>query len=699
MNKIQWNTRLARLALRNCVKALFRWNRNSRLLLIQAYLIVILVFTFLLFGFSVVSFYREREKVSRSSFELKAKQVVWELENEIHRHAVACLSNTEIQQLSESLDPNSLDQLRHLRKHLQTLEKAHPVARSFFLFDGKSIVFPRQKLPPRQGLQMLLASIPEGLRPRFAEIWQEAEDQERLGFAKAASRFYEHAERMNVNPRLKALAAFRQGEVFRKANDYEAAAKAYQHLLSLYGDQYDQTQTPYILSLAVGRNGASGLVPQDRHYLEGIYRDLANGRWELSSKQVEHFLTLLEQRLDIPIDKRRDSDFLENFRFARIMENQLSPSELKNISDVTSRFFEYEQKPYQVYLTAVGGGNRRIVSGFSVSIPWVSNSLCDLFGDTSRGGENHQTISIVPKSQVPDANDICIPFSKVLPSWKVNLAGELAQLGASNDLPFIAISTFMFFSILSVGLYLLLRVSWDIRWLHLRSDFVSGVSHEFKTPLSLIRLYSETLADSDQDFTPEERRGYIQIITRESERMSRLIENVLSFSRMEQGKHKTISMQTGDIGETVQQTVDAYSEYLKWKGFELSLSIPSSLPPVRFNGEQLSQVILNLLENATKYSGSSKLIGVNVFEREKEVLIEIRDNGLGIPPEEHEKIFQPFYRAPQGSEKGGCGLGLYLVDQVMKGHDGRIELESEVGKGSAFRLVFKIMDARPYRKK
>ncbi|MBN1570793.1 MAG: sensor histidine kinase, partial [Acidobacteria bacterium] len=118
-----------------------------------------------------------------------------------------------------------------------------------------------------------------------------------------------------------------------------------------------------------------------------------------------------------------------------------------------------------------------------------------------------------------------------------------------------------------------------------------------------------------------------------------------------------------------------------------------NLPPVKFNAEKVSQVILNLLDNARKYSGKSRLIRVNLWLQEGEVVVEVQDKGLGISDEEKVKIFEPFYRASKGTEKGGSGLGLYLVSEVMKEHGGRIELESAVDMGSSFRLFFPVSGA------
>jgi two-component system phosphate regulon sensor histidine kinase PhoR len=238
-----------------------------------------------------------------------------------------------------------------------------------------------------------------------------------------------------------------------------------------------------------------------------------------------------------------------------------------------------------------------------------------------------------------------------------------------------------------IGVKLLIQVSWNIQWFKLRSEFVGGVSHEFKTPLSLIRLYSETLASASQEFSAEDQSNYIRIIARESDRMSRMMDNVLSFANMEQGRRR-YEMREGDIRETVTQTVNDYSEYLTWHGFYVRCSVWPQVPPVLFNPQQVSEMILNLLDNARKYSGDSRQIRVNVWVQDQEVVIEIRDHGIGIASGEKEKIFQPFYRVSRGQEQGGCGLGLYLVDQVMKEHGGRVEVESEVNNGSRFRLVF-----------
>jgi two-component system phosphate regulon sensor histidine kinase PhoR len=163
----------------------------------------------------------------------------------------------------------------------------------------------------------------------------------------------------------------------------------------------------------------------------------------------------------------------------------------------------------------------------------------------------------------------------------------LSEAQAQSELWFISISIFLILAALGIGGYLFVRVTWDIRWFELRSDFVSGVTHEFKTPLSLIRLYSETLVGNEQDFSPEDRRNYIRIIARESERMTRLIDNVLDFSKMEKGAIRQ-KLPEGANSHNLPGGSGLFGIYLMWRGFDLKTSIPPQLSLVRFRPEQVS---------------------------------------------------------------------------------------------------------------
>jgi two-component system phosphate regulon sensor histidine kinase PhoR len=180
-----------------------------------------------------------------------------------------------------------------------------------------------------------------------------------------------------------------------------------------------------------------------------------------------------------------------------------------------------------------------------------------------------------------------------------------------------------------------------------------------------------------------------QIITRESDRLTQLIEKVLAFSKIDRGE-KQYHLQQADLAPVVSRTVATYEQYLKRRGFALETQLAAELPSVRFDEDAVSQALVNLLDNAAKYSGASKSIAVRTYASNGCAVLEVEDQGIGIPREEQQKIFECFYRVGNAMAKGGYGLGLYLVRHIMDAHQGRVELESDLQRGSRFRLVFPV---------
>lgn len=177
---------------------------------------------------------------------------------------------------------------------------------------------------------------------------------------------------------------------------------------------------------------------------------------------------------------------------------------------------------------------------------------------------------------------------------------------------------------------------------------------------------------------------------RESERLGRLVDQILTFSRVERGEQKD-NYKEGDLAPVIAGIVDDYREYMERAGFRVEQVLTDSAPPVRFDAAALSQAVLNLLDNAVKYSGQSRNIAVRLSAENGGVTLEMEDHGLGIAAAEQEKIFERFYRIPNDSGKGGSGLGLFLVRHIMDAHGGRAEVDSEPGRGSRFRLVFPVV--------
>ncbi len=237
------------------------------------------------------------------------------------------------------------------------------------------------------------------------------------------------------------------------------------------------------------------------------------------------------------------------------------------------------------------------------------------------------------------------------------------------------------------GLVLTYRsVSQEMALAKLKSDFVSNVSHELRTPLSLIRLYAETL-----ELGRIQERGkveeYYSIIRKESERLTALINNILDFSRIEAGR-KEYEFRETDIAELVRNTLESYRGQIEQQGFAFEQHIDASVPPVQVDREAIARSLVNLVNNALKYSAQEKFLRVRLYRSNGTVKLEVADRGIGIPRNEQSKIFEKFYRAgdPLVHNTKGSGLGLSLVRHIAHAHGGEVEVESTPGKGSKFTL-------------
>jgi len=227
----------------------------------------------------------------------------------------------------------------------------------------------------------------------------------------------------------------------------------------------------------------------------------------------------------------------------------------------------------------------------------------------------------------------------------------------------------------------------ETRLARMKSGFISNVSHEMKTPLALISMYAETL-DSGKISAPDKVREYYRTILRESRKLAHMVDNVLDFARLESGR-ALIRLERIDMGELATEVARALDEHLRLGGFRLSIEIEPELPPIDGDRSALSQALFNLVDNAMKYSADTKEIGIAVRRAGDSVAVEITDNGIGIDPSEHQRIFEQFYRAgdPMTRKVRGAGLGLALVRRIVSAHRGRVEVRSTPGRGSVFYIV------------
>jgi len=241
-----------------------------------------------------------------------------------------------------------------------------------------------------------------------------------------------------------------------------------------------------------------------------------------------------------------------------------------------------------------------------------------------------------------------------------------------------------------LGLMLAIRgLRHEADTMNLRAALVANVSHELRTPLSMIRLGAETLKRGAR--LGEKQRAEIEdSILREVLHLSHMVENVLDVARMQNRSNKALAFTPVYPRDLVTTLISTYESWIRSKGFEVHLRIDDPIDEQSWDREAVSRAVLNLIDNAIKYSSEAKVLEVVLRQTEEHVVIEVKDSGIGIDAGDLSRIFEPYYRAQfsDTQTRRGAGLGLTLVQQIVASHGGSIEVESQPLRGSTFRLLF-----------
>jgi signal transduction histidine kinase len=353
----------------------------------------------------------------------------------------------------------------------------------------------------------------------------------------------------------------------------------------------------------------------------------------------------------------------------------------RNVDDQGTRWTVYGNVPWFITVGPSEPGNISVLLAVDALRIWNSSIA-----------EVKRTLAFPGGCRLDDESTLGgIRLSASLPGVRVLFDTNEPSEWAGSSFPmslFYVLSLSLVFGVTGFGTYLLWRdMRRDYRSAELRAQFVSNVSHELKTPLTSIRMFAEALA-LKRPRAEAEKSDYLRTIVSETERLSRLINNVLDFSKIEQGK-RTYRMESVSLENVVKNTARTMAYPLEQQGFRLRLSVKEKLPEIRADSDALEQALLNLLHNAVKYSGDSRDIELRIRRREDCFAIEVEDHGIGIGPNEKENICNKYYRtdAAVNSRTSGAGLGLSIVNHIVKAHQGRLEIESELGHGSVFSII------------
>jgi two-component system, OmpR family, phosphate regulon sensor histidine kinase PhoR len=287
-----------------------------------------------------------------------------------------------------------------------------------------------------------------------------------------------------------------------------------------------------------------------------------------------------------------------------------------------------------------------------------------------------------------------VPFPTTLYNWRVQVSPaaseELSSRVQRRRLLELALVTLSCVVIVAGVVTILFAAEKERRMSALRSDFVANVSHELKTPLALVRMFGEML-QSGRVASDDKRQEYLDIIVRESERLSALIENVLDFAKVERGRG-AYEFTEGDVGAAVHRAVAVYRYRAEREGVVLMVEVEEGLPPARIDERAIELAVINLIDNALKYAPKSGIVTIRAQRQGDGITIRVIDRGPGVPPDERERIFERFVRGASASQQDGgsrppvrgSGIGLALVKHIAESHGGRAWVESATGQGSTF---------------
>ncbi len=529
--------------------------------------------------------------------------------------------------------------------------------------------------------------------PRVTQIAEERQfaEAERLEFQGSAERaliIYQDAAR-SPKPALRAGALLRQGRVRRLQRRWDEALSAYRSLAGIG----DVTIAGAPADLQARRASCAILEESGRtqalaREAAGLEADLLAGRWtldrpawELTASEIEHWTG---HPLPVSAERRMFS------AVADVVWNE------RQRGDQSRRLVVVENTPVTVLWRAQGTDATALAISPAVLRAWTDNAIAN-------GPNAGARLSVLAVSgellagPAPSAGSATVkaPASETGLPWTLVLSpGDsspaTAELASRQRLLSVGLAAILL--LLAGGSYFLWRVMQrELAVARLQTDFVSAVSHEFRTPLTSLRHVTELLEEND-DVPLERRKAFYEALGRNTARLHRLVESLLDFARMEGGR-KPYDLQPVDAGMLAAQVVADFQKEVVSRGFTIDLDVERAPAlQLRADASSLTSALWNLLDNAVKYSPDHHVVHVSVHVHPAGLAISVRDHGLGIPANERKEIFHRFVRGEKANRLGikGTGLGLAMVSHIVQAHGGTIELDSEEGAGSTFRLVLPV---------
>jgi len=498
--------------------------------------------------------------------------------------------------------------------------------------------------------------------PGFAEKMRQAEREDFIaGRPGVAAELYREALHITAHPVVQAYIRLSLARVLRKIGRLEECYLEYARVLSVPSDQVEEHAIPLAL-YAIPPLLDAGL--RQKEALDLISAHLITREW--LPPAALYMLRAQAERLEAGDAVSRLTSQIRDREQAEALQREYSRLTPPTRSQ-DPVWLAFGEPPWLVSV-----------------LPQVSST--EALAIAVRA---HEMIAGRPSSLDPielAAGKEGEPLGEQFPGLRVKIPASV-EGGDSLRQTYLLIAISLLVALTLFAGYLLLRdVRREVHLAGMRSQFVSGVSHELKTPLTAIRVFAESMR-LDDDMKRQTQCEYLDTILQESERLDRLVDNILDFGKIEHGR-KNYQLRPISLADAVEAAARTMKYPLEQSGFHLEVVLDRDLPQVSADRDAIEQAILNLLNNAIKYSGESREIGLRLFRDEGHAVIQVIDHGVGIPREEHERIFERFYRvpSPENQRIAGAGLGLTLVEHIVKGHGGSLGVESRPGEGSTFTI-------------
>lgn len=691
--------------------------------IVFVFLLAILLPTLVVGYLSFNTFFKRREAVRNlleSNFLISGESALYSIEDALHEYE------------KKALKPDNFLSLNHNQENERTLNnylfQSEAVSGKLFLLNERfQVVFPQTEFADEsfQSWQVDLLNNP------FADSYNQAEYYEfsQKDYSRAAE-LYRQCMSLAPSQKQKAIALEGIGRSFLSSQRFSAAYGVYTQLSKDFNQFRNKAGHPYGIVAAFQSSAIDRrLKREEKSYkiLLDLYEKIINGTWPLNLPIYDFFIAEIESSLEDIVSKgkfpyiqkaytslrQHPSPYKQTLLFADSLKREAIPTikeklALKRIAGEapSGRFpvnFEEDFSFISFNILPEFQEEKAFYGGFLWDIKPLKNTLLPEILE-SVGKETGLRLNLLFKEEptslpgnsgLTSKDSLTLSF-KVFPfPWRLQViqpAFSDQERTAQRENIFYGILLAVIVVLILLGAFLIVRdILRESETMRLKSEFVHNVSHEFKTPLTLIRLYAETLQRKGNLASEQKQEAY-QIINKESERLSHMINNVLDFSRIEMGKKEFNFEKGGDLSNLVRETVDSYKYHLEKKGFTIHTDIASDLPETSFDREAMASVVINLLSNAMKFSPQKKEVTVRLYTENDDAVLQVADKGIGINPKELDRIFERFYRITDKvvSETRGSGLGLPLVKHIIEMHGGEIKVESESGKGSIFSVVLPI---------